>query len=496
MAGAAASVAMSLALLFVGVPAASAGPLATNPVPPPASGAYLGVFADAAPGQSGQLQSFDTTIGRHVAIASFFTGWSGPAPLGAMEQALSVGAVPMLSWICGPPDQEVSSGGNPAIIRNMAIQLKSLERPVLLRWFWEMNLPLVNARCLGTAGASGYVNAYQEIWNIFQQVGATNVSFVWAPSASANAPSAAPYYPGSAYVSWIGSDIYDRLQPKGTDPCQVSQDFATEYAPFYAQWSTEGKPLLLSETGVGCTAETSTQFPAFQADWLGEIGQAVPAQFPDLRGVVYMDAAEKLGNYVLTGAGLTAYAALGKEAALTPMPPGTGASDGYDVLRANGGVDNFGAPWYGSLAGRLPSGVTATGLAVDPATGGYWVLTSNGAVSNFDAPWEGSPKAAGGGSADTATNPVVAISAAPGGAGYYVLRANGGVDNFGAPWYGSLAASGNAHARVVAIAADPIVGGYRLVTSLGGVYSFGTPSYGSVPTGTAPPLAVGIAGQG
>jgi peptidoglycan/xylan/chitin deacetylase (PgdA/CDA1 family) len=63
---------------------------------------------------------------------------------------------------------------------------------------------------------------------------------------------------------------------------------------------------------------------------------------------------------------------------------------GYHVLTSNGGVHNFGAPWYGSLAGKLPAGVTATGIATSPATGGYWILKSNGGVSNFNAPWYGS----------------------------------------------------------------------------------------------------------
>jgi hypothetical protein len=42
------------------------------------------------------------------------------------------------------------------------------------------------------------------------------------------------------------------------------------------------------------------------------------------------------------------------------------------------------------VAGKLPTGVKAVGLAADPATGGYWILTSAGAVKAFGAPWHGS----------------------------------------------------------------------------------------------------------
>ena len=63
---------------------------------------------------------------------------------------------------------------------------------------------------------------------------------------------------------------------------------------------------------------------------------------------------------------------------------------GYHVLTSDGGVQNFGAPWYGSMGGKLPAGVTAVGIAADRATGGYWMLKSNGGVNEFNAPWYGS----------------------------------------------------------------------------------------------------------
>ncbi len=34
--------------------------------------------------------------------------------------------------------------------------------------------------------------------------------------------------------------------------------------------------------------------------------------------------------------------------------------------------------------------MTPAGLAADSATGGYWILKSNGSVDSFNAPWYGS----------------------------------------------------------------------------------------------------------
>ena len=136
---------------------------------------------------------------------------------------------------------------------------------------------------------------------------------------------------------------------------------------------------------------------------------------------------------------------------------------GYYVLRANGGVDGFGVPWHGSLAGKLPYGVTApvvaVGIATDTATGGYWIATSNGRVVNFDAPFDGAPSASRGGANSM---PVIAIAGGANATGYYVLRANGGVDAFGAPSHGSLSASGTMPVGGMAsgIAVDQATGGY------------------------------------
>ena len=162
---------------------------------------------------------------------------------------------------------------------------------------------------------------------------------------------------------------------------------------------------------------------------------------------------------------------------------------GYYVVRANGEVDAFGVPSYGSLvASSLASGVTATGIAYDAATGGYWVVTSNGRVHGFNAPFLGQPHIAPGGWGQHAA--AVGIAAAPDGNGYYVVRANGAVNGFGVPWHGSLAGhlryGATAPVVAVGIAVDAVTGGYWLALSNGRVANFDAPFEGE-PLGTVRP---------
>lgn len=184
---------------------------------------------------------------------------------------------------------------------------------------------------------------------------------------------------------------------------------------------------------------------------------------------------------------LAAYDApyLGSPSAVDPAVVAVAAvasGDGYYVLRSNGEIDAYGVPQYGSIAsGSLALGATATGIALDSATGGYWVVCSNGEVQGFNAPFLGEPHipSRGWGQHPAA----VAIASAPNGAGYYVLRANGAVGAYGVPGHGSL--GGRLHYGLtapvvaVAIAVDPVTGGYWIATSTGDVANFDAPNDGS-----------------
>jgi len=59
---------------------------------------------------------------------------------------------------------------------------------------------------------------------------------------------------------------------------------------------------------------------------------------------------------------------------------------GYVILNAGGSVEGYGhALTYGG-----ETSAHATGLAFDLQTGGYWIINANGGIANFNAPWYGS----------------------------------------------------------------------------------------------------------
>jgi hypothetical protein len=147
---------------------------------------------------------------------------------------------------------------------------------------------------------------------------------------------------------------------------------------------------------------------------------------------------------------------------------------GYEVATSEGGVRAFGEmAWHGSDAGKLPRGVTVVGSAFDRMTGGYWLLKSNGGVNGFDAPFDGSLRGKLG-----HTRPV-AIGAS--GTGYLILTADGAVHHFGgATWYGSDKGKLRSAVRAVGLAVFQRTGGYWILRSDGGVDAFEAKPYGSL----------------
>jgi hypothetical protein len=246
--------------------------------------------------------SLESAVGGPLGILHNYIKWTDPIPVASLQQEATQGTIPILDWHCGALDSAVSSGQEDSIITQAAQQLKAFGKPIFLRWYWEMNFTKGSAakQCLGSSGASGYVAAWQHIWTIFHQVGATNVAFVWCPGNTKISTLAANYYPGNSYVDWIGDDSY-ALRPSAT--------FADVISAFYGRWAQAGKPLMVGETGA---------LPANQVSYLQSVATGLASQFTAIKALVYFDGSGPRANWSLQPAGLSEYRALAKSSFFSP----------------------------------------------------------------------------------------------------------------------------------------------------------------------------------
>ncbi len=277
-------------------PSSTGGSASGGPPPVPTTGSYLGAWVNPDPGHSelSQLPAFTQAVGKVPAILSLYTSWTKPAPVSHMREIASVGAIPLVAWGC-ENTATVVSGHDDQLIAAYADALKAFGGPVLLRWFWEMDLDVPkDVDCRGSGGSAGFVAAWRHIYDIFKEQGASNVAFVWCPGIGRGVAQVTQYFPGTAYVDWIGVDGYDRAG-------QGQQAFGDVFGAWYSAFVGYDKPMMIGETAA---------MPDDQAAYIAGIGSSLPTQFPAVKALIYFDAHGPDGSWQLSPSGLQAWSQL------------------------------------------------------------------------------------------------------------------------------------------------------------------------------------------
>jgi hypothetical protein len=140
---------------------------------------------------------------------------------------------------------------------------------------------------------------------------------------------------------------------------------------------------------------------------------------------------------------------------------------GYWLDASDGGIFNYGAPFYGSTGG-MHLNAPVVGMAATPGDGGYWLVASDGGVFAYgDAQFYGST----GGTHLNA--PIVGMAATSDGRGYWLVAADGGIFSYGDALFHGSAGSLHLNAPVVGMAATASGDGYWLAASDGGIFTYG-----------------------
>ena len=249
----------------------------------PASGALFGAWVAPTSGSTysaleTSILTFEHEIGRKLAIDQLYVPWGRPFPMSVVRWDLHQGSVPMISW-AGTSTSQIAAGVYDSEFRASALELRSLHRPVMLRWFPEMDgsqySPIVSS-------PASFVAAWRHVHDIFVRAGATNVIWVWCPNALHFGDGVAQrYYPGSSYVDWVGADGYNWAPTLRRAPWR---DFASIFGDFYRWGLSAGKPMLIGEFGV------LERRPGNKAAWYRQTDVELKTRFPAIKGLVYFNS--------------------------------------------------------------------------------------------------------------------------------------------------------------------------------------------------------------
>ena len=290
--------------------AVNPGPFAAGPVAPPRTGAYLGAWIK--PGtltHAGRLAAVDEleeALGRRLAIVNTYRRFEQLVGTPSDREFLAQGMTLMVSWATGD-NRSIVDGEHDRLIRAQARAIRKIGKPVLLRMRWEMDRP--NLRATMWSGED-YSAAWKYVRAIFRQEGATNVSWVWCPTAEGFTRGDAPaFYPGDDQVDWTCVDVYAG---------QVFQPIGRLMGPFL-QWAAQHpKPIIIGEFGVA-----KAWGSAGRAAWLRDAERTFKAN-RQIKAVAYFES-DPEGNgpkqqFQLTGdrAAFDAFAALTRDKYFNP----------------------------------------------------------------------------------------------------------------------------------------------------------------------------------
>ena len=181
---------------------------------------YLGAALDGAPRSVAPVQDFAERIGKQPNLLEFYVEWGGQLDAQGVRNTRAAGALPLMVWEpFAPSIKAIAGGATDAYARKFATAVRTLNLPVAISFGHEMNGHWYPWGTRETDPVD-FVRAWRRVHDIFLDVGATNVIWVWSPNVINPVPQVRlqPLYPGDSYVDWIGVAGYYTDSGASTSP--------------------------------------------------------------------------------------------------------------------------------------------------------------------------------------------------------------------------------------------------------------------------------------
>jgi hypothetical protein len=245
-----------------------------RPLLKPEGKKYFGAALDGAPKSMDPVKEYTQQVGKQPNMVEYYAAWGDQFDPQRVRNAWDAGAMSLQAWEPFTPSlKEIAGGASDAYIKKFAMQVRDLNLPLAISFGHEMNGDWF---AWGTKNPhEDFVKAWQHIHDVFQEVGALNVIWVWSPNVVNPAPDIdlKPLYPGDQYVDWIGL--------VGYYTSNGSSSFKKLFEPtINAVRTFTAKPVIISETG----AEQGKRKSADIKDFFTSI-----AASPDVIGFVWFN---------------------------------------------------------------------------------------------------------------------------------------------------------------------------------------------------------------
>ncbi len=245
------------------------------------------------------LTSFEQMVNKRVSIVLNYYSWNITSQNGGwqldtnfLNTVRNHGSIPMVAWYSredASSDQSayqlrnIYNGKFDGYIRRWATDAKNWGHPFFLRFDSEMNGDWTAwCDCSNGNSKGDYVKAWRHVHDIFTQVGATNVMWVWDVNIEFAGISSINYlYPGDVYVDWVGMNGYNNGTAfSGSSWQSFYQVFYQTYVDLQAITS---KPIMIGEMG-------SAEKGGNKANWISDMLYAqLVTNFTKVKAVIWFD---------------------------------------------------------------------------------------------------------------------------------------------------------------------------------------------------------------
>ncbi len=258
---------------------------------------YIGVFAPIVDNGISDLQNvkdLSKQIDVNFDIISLYVAWEKEFEsnfpgllLDSIYRQKSIAMITWEPWLNSFKDEIkhdkhvfelIEEGYFDVFITRFAEKLKSLDSPVFLRFAHEFDNPFYPWYISGDSASLKFKNAWIHTYEIFKNIEANNVIWVWNPWKPENV---AAFYPGQDYLDWIGVDIlnYGILNKNGT-----WQDFDSLYYHFHEEFKNlPSTPVIISEFG-------ALQEAGNQNKWITNAFISIENKYEEIKSVIYFNS--------------------------------------------------------------------------------------------------------------------------------------------------------------------------------------------------------------
>jgi hypothetical protein len=245
------------------------------------------------------ISALEDSLHTHLPIMQVYSAWGSKAdeafPLQKVEAIVSLGSLPLITWEPWLSDfapeampaaladakardkagmKAVAAGSYDAYIDHWAATARKVGKPLLVRLGHEMNDPYRYPWGPQNNEPQDFIAAWRHVVGRFRQQGATNVAWVWSPHP---AYTFAAYYPGAAFVDWVGVGTLNY----GTVAAWSQWwSFADIFGKYYPQLAAYNKPIMLTELG-------SLKVGGSRSQWFAEALRDMPTKYPLVKSVVF-----------------------------------------------------------------------------------------------------------------------------------------------------------------------------------------------------------------